>query len=94
MPKPKLHETPRAELIGLEARVSDSTNPSQIGASGTVVGETRNTFTLQTSKGEKIFVKAECVFSFKFPVIGWVKIEGKVLEARPEDRIKKKLKSW
>ncbi len=81
------------ELIGLEARVVDSANIYDIGASGRIVDETRNTLVMETKKGEKTLIKDQCIFSFKIPA-GWVRIEGKILVARPEDRIKKKLKKW
>lgn len=87
-------ELPRHELIGLEAEVAESTNPDAVGIAGVVVDESRNTLTLRTKKGEKSLVKEQCVFSFKLPSGERVKVDGKLLVARPEDRIKKKLKKW
>ncbi|MHA2065618.1 MAG: ribonuclease P protein component 1 [Candidatus Thorarchaeota archaeon] len=87
-------ELVRHELIGLEARVLESSNPSQVGLSGRVVDETRQTLSLETKKGVKSFAKDQCVFSFRLPSGESVKVEGKLLVSRPEDRIKKKLKSW
>lgn len=90
------------ELIGLEAKIVDSANPSVIGIKGRVVDETRNTIILEVKKGrnisEKSFVKDQCVFSFRIkdqegkPV--WIKVDGKLIVARPEDRIKKRFKKW
>ena len=37
------------ELIGLDAKVVDSTNPSVVGIRGRVVDETRNTLGLESS---------------------------------------------
>ncbi|MBI4019981.1 MAG: ribonuclease P protein component 1 [Candidatus Aenigmarchaeota archaeon] len=83
----------RHELVGLEAKVADSTDKGAIGLAGKVVDETRNTMTIETARGEKKFIKDQCTFSF---LVGekWVKVEGSVLVGRPEDRIKKKLKTW
>jgi len=90
------------ELIGLEAKIADSANPSTIGIKGRVVDETRNTLILETKKDkkafEKSFVKDQCVFSFRIKnqegKPAWVKVDGKLIVARPEDRIKKKFKKW
>ncbi|MFH1978500.1 MAG: ribonuclease P protein component 1 [Candidatus Aenigmatarchaeota archaeon] len=83
----------RHELIGLEVRITDSSNKKQIGLSGKVVDESRNLLTVETDKGEKKFAKEHCTFSFKVDS-EWIKIEGKLLLARPEDRVKKKFKKW
>ncbi|MBI4175843.1 MAG: ribonuclease P protein component 1 [Candidatus Aenigmarchaeota archaeon] len=83
----------RHELTGLEVVVAGSTNKAAIGLSGIVIGETRNTLTVETAKGEKRLIKDQCTFSFKSGG-RWVKVDGRILVARPEDRIKKKLKTW
>lgn len=84
----------RHELIGLKAKVAESANPSQAGAEGTVTDESRQTLTIKTSKGERSFAKDQCVFIFTLPGGERVRVDGKILVARPEDRIKKKLKKW
>jgi len=81
------------ELIGLQVRVASSTNKNQEGLEGTVVDETRNTFTVETGKGEKTLVKEQCIFEFLVD-FRWVQVDGKLLVARPEDRIKKKQQKW
>ncbi len=82
----------RHELIGLEVRVTDSSGTR---TKGRVVDESRNTITVDVSGFEKKFIKDQCLFSFLLPVQKkWVKVDGRVIVARPEDRIKKKLKSW
>lgn len=83
----------RHELIGLQVRIATSTNKKQEGLEGTVINESRNTLCIETMEGEKILIKDQCVFSFKLGP-GWVNVEGKLLVARPEDRIKKKQKNW
>jgi ribonuclease P protein subunit POP4 len=78
------------ELIGLVLEVADSDNPSARGLKGTVVNETRNTLVIETAKGEKTLLKDNCTLIFSLPSGERVKIDGKVLVARPEDRVKKK----
>jgi len=84
----------RHELIGLEVRIAGSTNKALEGLSGRVVDETRNMLIIETPKGEKSVAKQDCAFSFHLPSGEWVKVEGSLLVARPEDRIKKKLRKW
>jgi ribonuclease P protein subunit POP4 len=82
------------ELIGLRVKVAESANKSQAGAEGTVTGESRQTLTIETARGERSFAKEQCVFLFMLPSGRRVRVDGNVLVARPEDRIKKKLKRW
>ena len=82
------------ELIGLEVRVLKSSNPSSEGMEGRVIDESRNMLVIETPKGEKSVAKDLCVFSFHLPSGKWVRVEGSLLVARPEDRIKKKFRKW
>lgn len=84
----------RHELISLKVKVVESTNPSQIGAEGVVTDESRQTLTIETKKGERSFAKDQCVFRFILPSGEKVRVDGRILVARPEDRIKKKFKKW
>lgn len=84
----------RHELIGLPCRVKDSTNKALIGLEGKIVDESRQTLTLETKNRKKNLIKDQCVFSFRIPSRKWVRVDGKILVARPEDRIKKKFKDW
>ena len=84
----------RHELTGLEVKVVESTNPSQAGLSGKVVDESRNILTIETPKGVRNLPKQDCTFSFHIPSGEWVRVDGRLLLARPEDRIKKKLSKW
>ncbi len=89
----------RHELIGLKVKVAESTNKSQVGAEGVVVDESRQTLTIEVEKGkgrkaERSFAKDQCVFLFILPDGEKVRVDGKVLVARPEDRIKKKFRKW
>ncbi|MBN2330481.1 MAG: ribonuclease P protein subunit [Candidatus Aenigmarchaeota archaeon] len=82
----------RHELIGLTVLVTDHAGSR---TKGRVVDESRNTLTVDVSGFEKKFIKDQCVFRFLLPVqMKWVKVDGRVIVARPEDRIKKKLKPW
>ncbi|MEM5879379.1 MAG: ribonuclease P protein component 1 [Candidatus Aenigmatarchaeota archaeon] len=85
----------RHELIGLEVKISNSTDPSQKGLKGKIIDETYNTFKIESTDGkEKIIPKANSVFIFTLPCGGRVEVDGKLLVARPEDRIKKKFARW
>lgn len=85
----------RHELIGLGVCVHSSSNPDAQEISGRVVDESRNTLTLETPEGREVsLVKDQCTFSFAIPSGERVRVDGKLLVARPEDRIKKKLPKW
>jgi ribonuclease P protein subunit POP4 len=84
----------RHELVGLFVRITKSTNPVNVGIEGRVIDESRNTITIETKKGKKSFIKEQCVFSFLLPDGERVRVDGRVLVARPEDRIKKKFRKW
>ncbi len=79
------------ELIGLEATVEGLTDKSYR-CKGTIVEETRNTLKIE-SGGKTTIVPKNCVvLEVKLPEEAVVRIEGKLLIARPEDRIKKKFR--
>lgn len=77
----------RHELIGLPVVVVSSTNPTMVGLKGKVEDETRDTLLIS---GRRV-PKAGNTFLFS---VGGEKVEimGVVLQGRPEDRIKKKVK--
>lgn len=82
------------ELIGLMAKVAESKNPKSVGLSGKVIDETRNTLIIEKKDGKEAkLIKEGNVFIFD---LGGqkVRVDGKVLVARPEDRIKKKFSRW
>lgn len=81
----------RHEIIGLKAEVVQATHP-EYKCNGSITDETRNTITIETKNGKKILPK-NCIFlKIKLPDGAVVKIDGKLLVARPEDRIKKKFR--
>jgi ribonuclease P protein subunit POP4 len=87
-------EIVREELLGCVLKVAESTNKSIAGLSGRIVGETRNTLKIEGVGGrEKTIIKDQCVFLIKYSN-KWIKVDGKELVARPEDRIKKNVKLW
>ncbi len=82
----------QGEFIGLKAKVVDSSNSDSVGISGTVVDETRNTFSLRRKDADKVVIKDSSVFHFSMSDGTIVEVDGRVLVGRPEDRLKKKIK--
>ncbi len=75
------------ELIGLEARVVEATDPGHLGLEGKVVDETRNTLVLEVSGRELTIPKEGSAFLFRLEED--VLIQGSRLLYKPEDRIKR-----
>jgi ribonuclease P protein subunit POP4 len=76
------------EFVGTELQVAEAVNQDLIGIGGVVVDETRNTFIIQTPKGERQVLKNGA--QFKTTIQNQeVLIEGHILVAKPEDRLKK-----
>ncbi len=82
------------ELVGLEMRLLDVTNPHYIGTVSKVTDESRNTLTVESEGQLKTLIKDQSIFSFRMPTGEWIRIDGKLLIGRPEDRIKKRAKKW
>lgn len=76
------------ELIGLEIEIVKSMHREWIGKRGKVVDETMRTFTIETAEGEIKVPKKDCVFRFHRGE-KTEDVDGKELEFRPEERIKK-----
>jgi len=81
------------ELIGLKVKVIESTNKDNVEITGTVVNETEHMLTIKTKKGLKKIIKKTSTFMF---TIGnkKVKVNGKRIDKKPENRIKIKVKKW
>jgi ribonuclease P protein subunit POP4 len=90
MAVPKAHEILNHELIGLEAKVLEDSNPSNVCIKGAVIDETMNTIVID-SDGAKRVAKKNAVFKFKLNGEA-VKVEVSALQGRPEDRVKKTIK--
>jgi len=82
----------RHEFIGTEARISKSRHRGNIGISGRVIDETRNTFIILQHGKRKIIPKDSSVFQFGFLDETVVEIHGRILLGRPEDRLKKTIR--
>ncbi len=82
----------REEFIGTQGAVASSQHAGYVGIHGEVLGETRNTFTIQQQGKMKTIVKDQAVFQFQFSDGTIVEIDGKLLVGKPEDRLKKSMK--
>ncbi|WP_414469328.1 ribonuclease P protein component 1 [Methanobacterium sp. ACI-7] len=83
------------ELIGLPVKVVKSTHEGFVGIEGKVVDETKNTLLIeQVDKTEKRVPKGTATFHFYLPDGTIIEIEGRIIIARPEDRIKKKFRKY
>lgn len=82
----------QGELIGLDAKVVKSANPSNLGMSGKIIDETRNTLVIRQNENDKVVAKETAVFQFTLPNGTVVEVEGAAIIGRPEDRVKKKPK--
>jgi ribonuclease P protein subunit POP4 len=81
----------RHELIGLEAGVVRSRNPSHCAVKGFIVDESMKTLVIEQDGESKRVPKRDATFIIKLPS-GLVEVEGAALYGRPEDRVKKKIK--
>lgn len=76
------------ELIGLQARISSSENPANKGICGKIVDETQHTLVIEHDGKDKRVFK-NCI-EIEIEIDSQkIKIDGKDLEGRPWDRIKK-----
>ncbi len=80
----------RHELIGLKARVENSSDPTLLGICGTIIDETRNMLVIEQAEGTKVVPKGSSKFMFTLPGGEEVEIEGAKLVRRPEERVKQR----
>lgn len=78
---------PKHELIGLDAEVVESTDPSLEGVEGEVMDETENMLRI----GEINIEKEICTFLFIIPSGEKVRVDGCLINKKPEDRAGMKL---
>ena len=85
----------RHELVGLYVEIVKSNHTGFTGIKGEVVDETKNTIKVEVVDGcEKIIPKNVATFRFTLPDSAVVEIDGRIIVARPEDRIKKKFRKY
>lgn len=75
----------KKELIGRNIEVVKSKNKSLIGVKGKIIDETKNMFILDN---QKRLIKSQSTFRIKIKEKIY-EIDGKILQSRPENRIKK-----
>jgi len=80
----------RHELIGLEARVVDSTDPGLLGVEGRIIDETRGTLVIEHLGKPKVIHKAAVTLRITLPSGEGVEVEGEKLVAKPEERVRLK----
>ncbi|XP_019872645.2 uncharacterized protein LOC109600904 [Aethina tumida] len=84
----------KSELVGAETTVVRSKIPTQVGLSGTIVLETKQTLQIVTPKNQlKIIVKDSSVFEI---ILGDIKLTifGKHITTRPSEKSVKKIKTF
>jgi ribonuclease P protein subunit POP4 len=84
----------RHELIGLAVRVTEATDPSVNGVRGTVVDETKSMLKILTSEKTVMIPKEIATFRFNLPSGIRVDVDGQRLVARPESRLKTRVRRW
>ncbi|WP_455279578.1 ribonuclease P protein component 1 [[Eubacterium] cellulosolvens] len=82
------------EFIGLDVRISKSHNKQLVGMRGRIIDETRNTLVLR--RGSKIIRIPKNIvhFHMSLPSGNIIKVDGRSIVARPEDRIKMRVRRW
>ena len=86
----KMHkrDMPRRELIGLEVEVADATNKSLKGIKGVIIDETKNTLVIEQEKTSKTVLKEQVTLNIMMDGEN-VRMDGKMLLGRSEERVKK-----
>ncbi len=82
------------ELTGLCVRITRSTDPTLRGLKGRVNYETKNTLSILSDSRLSVVPKASSEFAFALPEGSEVIVEGKLLQTRPEDRVKRGVGNW
>ncbi|MGC9112206.1 ribonuclease P protein component 1 [Acidilobus sp.] len=79
-------------LVGLKVKVISSTDPSLLGVSGTVVGDSKNALRLRVERGNRkkeiTIIKLHSTFSIVTPDGNFI-VRGLDIIGRPEERLKK-----
>jgi ribonuclease P protein subunit POP4 len=94
MNSPNRHNVLRHELVGLDTKIIDDSNKNNTSIEGKIVGETKNMIIIEQNGYQKMVSKKNAVFLVKLPN-EYVKIQGKWIIGRSEDRTKKRIeKKW
>jgi len=80
----------RHELIGLKARVENSSDPTLLGIHGTIIDETRDMLVIEQAEGTKTVLKGSSKFMFTLPGGEEVEVEGVKLVGRTEERVRRR----
>jgi ribonuclease P protein subunit POP4 len=79
----------RHEIIGLNAKITSSTHKGYESV-GVIIGETKNTIKVGTQSGIKTVPKDCIELELNLPGGETVRLDGRLMISRPEERIKKK----
>ena len=78
----------KTEFIGKTVVIRHCTDPTWINKSGTIIDETKKTFSINLHGTKKCIAKNSATFEFNIEGKK-IMIEGSCIQYRPEDRIKK-----
>jgi len=84
----------RHELIGLTVKVMRANNPMIEGIRGVVVDETKNMLMINAKSRRVMIPKNVATFRFDLPRGIRVDVDGERLVAKPENRLKTKVRRW
>ena len=78
----------REELIGLHVEVTGAKNPALKGITGVIIDETKNTLSIEQNHTTKTVLKEQVTLKITKGQHS-MRVEGKMLLGRPEDRGRK-----
>jgi|MudIll2142460700_1097286.scaffolds.fasta_scaffold18256_4 ribonuclease P protein subunit POP4 len=84
----------RHELIGLQMKISASSDPTLVGMKGTVIDETKKMLFVHDGDRSRMFTKGISTFRFRLPDGKLVLVDGKYIVGSPENRLKMRARSW
>lgn len=79
----------RHELIGLEVRINNSSDPTLVGVRGRIADETRDMLVIEQSGKPKKILKATSILTLTLPSGDEVEVDGLKLVGKPEERVKR-----
>jgi ribonuclease P protein subunit POP4 len=88
------HNLIRHELVGLNVRIMSAKDSVMKGIRGVIVDETRNMLAVDGKAGRIMIPKGIATFRFKLPSGVQVDVDGERLVARPENRLKTRMRRW